>query len=133
MPRPVRRPGARAVTLKDESEQLHSLLAVTDTTLARLDVEDLLLELLDRIRSVLYADTAAVLLRDGDSDALVARAACGLEEEVRQGVRVPVGTDSPAASRNASARSYLIEWIRPPWRIRSCGRRASGRCSASRC
>jgi len=92
MPRPVRRPGARAVTLKDESEQLHRLLAVTDTTLARLDVEDLLLELLDRIRSVLYADTAAVLLRDGDSDELVARAACGLEEEVRQGVRVPVGT-----------------------------------------
>ena len=92
MPRPVRRPGARAVTSKDESEQLHSLLAVTDRTLARLDVEDLLLELLDRIRSVLYADTAAVLLRDGDSDALVARAACGLEEEVRQGVRVLVGT-----------------------------------------
>ena len=50
MLRPVRRPGARAVTSKDESEQLHSLLAVTDTTLARLDVEDLLFELLDRIR-----------------------------------------------------------------------------------
>ena len=33
-----------------------------------------------------------MLLRNGGSDELVARAACGLEEEVRQGVRVPVGT-----------------------------------------
>jgi len=74
------------------SEQLRNLLAVTDAALARLEVEDLLSELLDRIRSVLDADTAAVLLRDGGSDELVARAACGLEEEVRQGVRVPVGT-----------------------------------------
>ena len=68
------------------------MLAVTDAALARLEVEDLLSELLDRIRSVLDADTAAVLLRDGGSDELVARAARGLEEEVRQGVRVPVGT-----------------------------------------
>lgn len=75
-----------------ESERLRNLLAVTDTTLAHLDVEDLLVELLDRIRSILDADTAAVLLRDDNSDELVARAACGLEEEVRQGVRVPIGT-----------------------------------------
>ena len=74
------------------SEQLRNLLAVTDAASARLEVEDLLSELLDRIRSVLDADTAAVLLRDGGSDELVARAARGLEEEVRQGVRVPVGT-----------------------------------------
>ena len=80
------------MTSHDESEQLRNLLAVTDTTLARLDVEDLLFELLDRVRSVLDADTAAVLLRDGGSDELVARAARGLEEEVRQGVRVPIGT-----------------------------------------
>ena len=79
------------MTSHDESEQLRKLLAVTDSTLARLDVEDLLFELLDRVRSVLDADTAAVLLRDGGSDELVARAARGLEEEVRQGVRVPIG------------------------------------------
>ena len=80
------------MTSHDDSDQLRNLLAVTDSTLARLDVEDLLFELLDRIRSVLDADTAAVLLRDGGSDELVARAACGLEEEVRHGVRVPIGT-----------------------------------------
>src|SRR5438552_2788992 len=35
---------------------------------------------------------AAALLSGAGSDERVARAACGLEEEVRQGVRVPVGT-----------------------------------------
>lgn len=92
MSRPARGPEAGAAMSRAGSEQLRNLLAVTDAALARLDVEDLLSELLDRIRSVLDADTAAVLLRDGGSDELVARAACGLEEEVRQGVRVPVGT-----------------------------------------
>src|SRR6266550_1823877 len=92
MSRSVRRRHAGAVRSPDASEQLRKVLAVTDTALARLDVDDLLSELLDRIRSVLDADTAAVLLRDGGSDELVARAACGLEEEVRQGVRVPIGT-----------------------------------------
>ncbi len=76
---------------RSESEHLSDLLEVTDTTLGRLDVEDLLNELLERIRSVLDVDTAAVLLRDGSSDELVARAARGLEEEVRQGVHVPIG------------------------------------------
>ncbi|MDT4957069.1 MAG: phosphoserine phosphatase RsbU/P [Pseudonocardiales bacterium] len=75
----------------DEADKLRNLLAVTDSTLARLDVEDLIVELLERVRVILGADTAAVLLREEGSDELVARAACGLEEEVRQGVRVPVG------------------------------------------
>ena len=54
-------------------------------------MESLLIELLERVRFILGADTAAVLLLDRDSGDLVARAACGIEEEVRQGVRVPVG------------------------------------------
>lgn len=79
------------MTSRTASEQLSDLLEVTDSTLGRLDVEDLLDELLDRIRSILDADTAAVLLREGSSNELVARAARGLEEEVRQGVHVPIG------------------------------------------
>jgi phosphoserine phosphatase RsbU/P len=47
--------------------------------------------LLTRVRDVLEADTAAVLLLDRESNELLATAACGIEEEVRQGVRVPVG------------------------------------------
>jgi hypothetical protein len=88
------------------SEHLSNLLEVTDSTLGRLDVEDLLEELLDRIRSVLDADTAAVLLREGDSDDLVARVACGLEEEVRQGVHVPIGIGF--AGRIAKQKSPVV-------------------------
>lgn len=73
------------------TDRLHNLLSVTDITLSRLDVDDLLVELLDRIRGILDADTAAVLLREPGANYLVARAAVGLEEEVRQGVRVPIG------------------------------------------
>ena len=73
-------------------ERLSNLSAVIDVRLTKLDVDDLLVELLERVRIVLDADTAAVLLRQYGSDDLVARAACGLEEEVRQGVRVPIGT-----------------------------------------
>ena len=64
---------------------------ITDASLAYLSLEDLLSELLDRIRAILAADTAAILLLDRDRDVLVARAAKGIEEEVRQGVCVPVG------------------------------------------
>ena len=73
-------------------ERLNNLRAVTDTTLNRLDVEDLLVEILDRLRGILDADTGAILLREPGADHLVARAACGLEEEVRQAVHVPVGS-----------------------------------------
>jgi serine phosphatase RsbU (regulator of sigma subunit) len=59
--------------------------------LSRLADVDLLTELLARAKDVLKADTAAVLLLDSSSGQLVATAAVGLEEEVRQGVRIPVG------------------------------------------
>src|SRR3954453_2607091 len=72
-------------------ERLRRLEAVTDATLSRLDASDLLDELLDRVRDLLDADTAAILLLDPHSRQLVATAAKGLEEEVRRGVRVPLG------------------------------------------
>lgn len=72
-------------------ERLRRLQAVTDVALSQLDLADLLPELLDRARELLSADTAAVLLMDASDQFLVATAARGLEEEVRQGSRVPVG------------------------------------------
>jgi putative methionine-R-sulfoxide reductase with GAF domain len=54
-------------------------------------LDDLLEELLIRVRDALAADTAAILLLDEQRGELVARAAKGLEEEVRQGTRIPVG------------------------------------------
>jgi putative methionine-R-sulfoxide reductase with GAF domain len=72
-------------------ERLRRLEALTDATLSRLDASDLLDELLDRLRDLIAADTAAILLLDPHSRQLVATAAKGLEEEVRRGVRIPLG------------------------------------------
>jgi putative methionine-R-sulfoxide reductase with GAF domain len=72
-------------------DRLRDIQSITDTALSQLDDEDLLAELLSRVKHILQADTAAVLLLDNSSGQLIATAAVGLEEEVRQGVRIPVG------------------------------------------
>jgi anti-sigma regulatory factor (Ser/Thr protein kinase) len=72
-------------------ERLRWLEAVTDTGLARLSVDRLLDELLDKVRELLVVDTAAVLLLDPSHQFLVATVARGIEEEVHQGVRIPLG------------------------------------------
>jgi sigma-B regulation protein RsbU (phosphoserine phosphatase) len=99
-------------TPADVEDRLANLQALTDTALNRLDVDDLLVELLDRVREILDADTAAVLLLDTVSGQLVARAACGIEEEVRQGVRVPLGAGFAgriAASKGAIRLDHVDE------------------------
>jgi putative methionine-R-sulfoxide reductase with GAF domain len=74
-----------------DTNRLRRLETLTDAALSRLDVSDLLDELLDRVRDLLEVDTAAILLLDPHSGQLVATAAKGLEEEVRRGFRAPVG------------------------------------------
>jgi putative methionine-R-sulfoxide reductase with GAF domain len=74
------------------SARLRGIEAVTDAALSRLDEQTLLDVLLERVKTVLGADTATVLLLDRTAGQLVATAAAGIEEEVRQGVRVPLGT-----------------------------------------
>jgi signal transduction histidine kinase len=86
--------------------RIEDVQAITDTALAHLDVEDLLAVLLPRIRDILRADTCAVLLRDDETDELVARSAVGIEEEVEQGVRIPVGKGF--AGRIAATRRPVI-------------------------
>jgi signal transduction histidine kinase len=71
--------------------RLEHVQAVTDVALMHFDLDELLWELLRRIRSILEADTAVILLLDDEGDELVARAAVGIEEEAEQRVRVPVG------------------------------------------
>ncbi|MBV9594212.1 MAG: SpoIIE family protein phosphatase [Actinobacteria bacterium] len=88
------------------NERLTNLLAVTDAALGDLTVDDYLVEILDRVRTAVNADTAAVLLREPGSDELVARAAWGLEDEVRQGVRIPIGTGF--AGRIAATRAPVV-------------------------
>jgi hypothetical protein len=73
------------------AELLRRIDSVTDVALGHLSVEDLLLELLERVQGLLGVDTAAVLLLDPSSEYLVATAAKGIEGEVHQGVRIPLG------------------------------------------
>jgi len=86
--------------------QPENFRALTDAALGRLAVEDLLVELLDRVRPMVDADTAAVLLIDEATGDLVARAARGIEEEVRLAVRVPMGAGF--AGRIAQTKSPVV-------------------------
>lgn len=72
-------------------DRLRRIAMVTDASLAHLDTETLLGELLARVREILEVDTATVLLADASGRQLIAVESVGLEEEVRQGVQVPVG------------------------------------------
>ncbi|HEX3815489.1 MAG TPA: GAF domain-containing SpoIIE family protein phosphatase [Mycobacteriales bacterium] len=72
-------------------DRLRQIETLTDTALAYLSLDSLLVQLLDRTRDILAVDTAAVLLLDPQAGQLIATAARGIEEEVRQAVRVPVG------------------------------------------
>ena len=87
-------------------DRLRAIQSITDAALSRLDDHELLAELLDRTREALQADTAAVLLIDSSFGQLIATAAAGLEEEVRQGVRIPVGQGF--AGRIAAERRPVI-------------------------
>jgi signal transduction histidine kinase len=89
-----------------DAERLRRLQLVTDAALSHLDLDQLLAELLTRIRDVLDADTAVVLLCDELRGELVARAAIGLEEEVERGVRIPVGRGF--AGRIAAERRPIV-------------------------
>ena len=85
--------------------RLRDIQTITDAALSRLDDREFLDELLRRAKDVLQAATAAVLL-DAASGTLIATAAAGLEEEVRQGVRIPVGRGF--AGRVAAGRRPVI-------------------------
>ena len=65
--------------------------AVTDSTLRNLDREKLFEVLLRRVHELFAVDTATILLVDPSGERLVATATIGLEEEIFQGVRIPVG------------------------------------------
>jgi phosphoserine phosphatase RsbU/P len=85
--RPALDPDAQEVP----AGRLRDIAALADAALSRLDEQSLLTALLERVKTVLQADTAAVLLLGRSAGQLVATAASGIEEEVRQGVRIPLG------------------------------------------
>ena len=90
----------------DAEDKLQGIQLVTDAALSHLGAHDLLTTLLSRVREILNADTAAVLLLDSSGRQLIATAASGLEEEVSQGVQIPVGRGF--AGRIAAERQPVI-------------------------
>ena len=90
----------------DPDDKLRDIRSVTDAALSHLGADDLIATLLGRVREILDADTAAVLLLDSSGRQLIATVASGLEEEVSQGVRIPVGRGF--AGRIAAERRPVI-------------------------
>jgi PAS domain S-box-containing protein len=85
--------------------RLQAIQAVTDTALAHLTLDDLLHEVLARIRELLRVDTATILLRSDDGKYLTVRAVVGPDEEVAARMRVPMGAG--IAGRIAASRSPM--------------------------
>jgi len=73
------------------SARLEGVQLITQAALAHLSINDLLDEVLTRIREILSVDTVAILLVEEAEGELYAWAAKGLEEEVERGVRLPIG------------------------------------------
>jgi signal transduction histidine kinase len=82
------------------------LLTLTDTALAHFELDDLLPELLRRVRDVMAMENAVILLLADDGQQLVVRAAHGLEEAVAAGKNIPLGQGF--AGRIAASRAPLI-------------------------
>ena len=78
-------------TLEVAAHGIRAVQRVADTALTHLRLDDLLGELLGRVREALGADTVVILLLNDAGTELAVRAAHGLEDEVKQDVRVPVG------------------------------------------
>jgi phosphoserine phosphatase RsbU/P len=92
--------------------ELRGVQSITDAALSRLDPQAFLDVLVERVKAAFGADTAAVLLLDRGSDQLTATAASGLEDEVRQGVRIPVGRGF-AGRVAAERRPVIIDDVSP--------------------
>ena len=82
-------------------EQYRRLQSVTDVALSHLDLDELLGQLLVRVRDTLDADTCAVLMLDEETNELVARARSVSRKRSSRGCASPWARDLPAASQRA--------------------------------
>ena len=127
-----------------DAESLLRLQLVAEAALAHLELEDLLAAVVARTRDLLDVDTATVLLVDEDDPrTLVARGAAGIEEEVEQRARVPIGrgfAGRVAATReplvipdldDADVVNPLLREARPPLARSAYRSSPASRCSAS--
>jgi PAS domain S-box-containing protein len=72
-------------------ERLRAIESITELALARLGLDDLLSELLARLRKALDGDFACVQLIDEEQDNLTIRASDGVAMDLVAPVRVPIG------------------------------------------
>jgi PAS domain S-box-containing protein len=91
------------------AESIRRLQSLTDSALVRLTLDDLLREMLVRIRELLATDSAAILLLTEDGQSLSVRATIGLGEGAT-GQSVPVG-QGVAGSIAASRAPLVVEDI----------------------
>ena len=89
------------------AQSIRRLQAVTDSTLGRFALDDLLREMLGRVRELLEADFAAILLLTEDGRSLAVRAGIGAEEGAI-GLRVPIG-EGIAGSIAAQRTPIIVE------------------------
>ncbi len=83
---------------------------ITDAALSYLGLDDLLRELLARLRSALQAEFASVRLIDDDAQVLVLRAVDGVPFERLVSVRIPLES-SPPITLDAP---YVLDDLQPP-------------------
>jgi signal transduction histidine kinase len=93
--------------LADERARLDS---ITDAALSCLGLDDLLRELLARLRAALRVEFAAVRLVDEDAQALVLRAVDGVAYERLVSVRIPLESLQPITLDAP----YVVNDLRPP-------------------
>ncbi|WP_205346953.1 PP2C family protein-serine/threonine phosphatase [Pseudonocardia broussonetiae] len=96
----------------EDLERMRRIEALLDGDLGHLSVEDLLRALVTRLGAVLDVDTVAVLLLDPSGGHLIATAAHGIDEEVQQGVRIPLGAGF-AGRIAAEKRPVILEEVSP--------------------
>jgi PAS domain S-box-containing protein len=97
---------AGRIEAEKAAETIKRLQAVTDTALQHLAANDLLQEMLVRVRELLEVDSVAILLLSDDGRQLTLSAGVGLEKELATDVRVPFGRG--IAGRIAATRAPLV-------------------------
>jgi PAS domain S-box-containing protein len=90
------------------TRKVEALLQITDTALTYLGLEELLHEMLARVREIMEVDNVAILLTTPDNRYLRMRAVLGPEAAVASQVRVPVGQGF-AGRIAANAAPLIIE------------------------
>jgi PAS domain S-box-containing protein len=102
----LKRAQSARTTAEAASSQLRALQAIAEVGLAHLSLDELLREMLERVREVLRVDMAAILLVTPDGGYLTIRATSGLEAAPNVDLLIPMGMG--VAGRIAETRQPVV-------------------------